>query len=151
MSKKSKLNNDETDTPQVILHGYKGHEYVPENVTHVRFHPSVEDFDSDAFEDRKQLREVILNDGLKEIADYAFMGCKALQSINIPSTVTNIGMNSFSSCSGLRDLVLNEGLLRIGEQALPIARSWKVLQFLQPFSTLNQKHLCNAVVYGRYY
>ena len=112
LRKKTKLN----DTPQVLLDGYKGHEDVPKNVTHVRFHPSVVEVDDDAFEDRKQLIEVILNDGLKEIGDYAFNGC-ALQSINIPSTVTNIGMNSFSSCTGLRKVVLNDGLIEIGTDA----------------------------------
>lgn len=39
-----------------MIDEYKGHEDVPKNVTHVRFHPSVVEVDNDAFEDREQLR-----------------------------------------------------------------------------------------------
>ena len=57
MSKKTKLNDN---TPsKVMLDGYKGHEDVPENVTHVRFHPSVVDFDSHAFYNCERLIEVV--------------------------------------------------------------------------------------------
>ena len=92
MSKKSKLNDD---TSQVMFDGYKGYEDVPENVTHVRFHTSVLWVNDQAFEGRKQLREVVLNDGLREIGKSGFEGCNSLQSINIPSTVTKIDMLHF--------------------------------------------------------
>ena len=63
---KSKLNDD---TPQVMLDGYIGQEKVPKNVTHVRFHPSVVDVDRETFEECYELKEVVLNDGLREIGE----------------------------------------------------------------------------------
>lgn len=54
---------------------------VPQNVTHVRFHPSVTlvtDIGNRAFTGRDRLREVLLNEGLKIIGVNAFKGCKLL-------------------------------------------------------------------------
>jgi len=116
MSKKSKL-NDNAPSPQVILDGYIGHEDVPDNVTHVRFHPSVVDLDEDAFYHCEHLREVISNNGLREIGKSAFHHCNKLQNIDIPSTVTKIGNYAFHGCSSLTEFVLNEGLREIGSRA----------------------------------
>jgi len=51
------------------------------------------------------------------IGDMAFFHCSALESITFPSTLTEIGMNSFGSCSSLKELVPNEGLKKIGTKA----------------------------------
>ena len=105
------------DTPEVMLDGYKGHEDVPNNVTHVRFHPSVVTFRNQAFYNCSWLREVILNDGLIEIGDCAFYGCESLESITIPSTVEEIDQQAFISCNSLREVVLSDGLKKIGQFA----------------------------------
>jgi len=95
---------------------------VPKNVKRVRFHSSVvEVYDYDIgmspFQGCKSLVEVVLNDGLIEIEEDAFQDCTALQSINIPSTVTKIGDDAFNDCGDLREVVLNEGLQKIGDRA----------------------------------
>jgi len=126
--KKTKLNG-------VILDGYKGHEDVPDNVTHVRFHPSVVGVDYQAFEDCTKLRKVTLNDGLKKIGKSAFEGCNSLQSINIPSTVTKIKRYAFMSCTKLQKIVLNEGLSEIGEDAF---RNCTALQSITIPSTVDE-------------
>ena len=105
---------------------YTGREDVPRNVTHVRFHPRVVEVDKEVFRDCKSLREVILNDGLREIGSYAFENCKSLQSINnIPSTVIKIGNFAFSGCTELKKVVLNEGLREIGLNAFSGCSSLK--------------------------
>lgn len=45
-------------------------EDVPENVAHVRFHPSVVDVDNEAFYNCGKLIEVVLNVGLREIGKF---------------------------------------------------------------------------------
>jgi len=122
MSKKPKMNDD-----TVVLGGYIGHEDIPDNVTHVQFRPSVEDIDKNAFYCRKSLREVILNDGLRQIRESAFSGCSSLQSINIPSTVTKIGESAFFNCKGLKEVVLNEGLREIGRSAFHNCKLQRIL------------------------
>ena len=113
---------------------YKGiNKNVPKNVTHLRFHPKItqiEDYNfeeygpsNDAFMYCTSLREVVLNDGLREIGVCAFQGCVSLQKITIPSTVTKIGADAFNDCVSLREVVLNEGLQKIGWQAFFNCRS----------------------------
>ena len=100
-----------------VQYEYTGNEYVPQNVVSVRFHPSVVEVDNYAFEDRKQLREVVLNDGLREIGEDSFYGCKSLKSIKIPSTVVEIGDLAFGNCTEMKEIVLNDGLKRIENSA----------------------------------
>jgi len=59
-----------------------------------------------------ELREVVLNDGLKKICSHAFYECKGLEYIAIlPSTISDY---AFQNCRSLREVVLNEGLKMIG-------------------------------------
>ena len=109
------MDND-TDTPSKVMSEYKG-EDVPQNVTHVQFHPSVVEIDNEAFHRRDKLREVVLNEGLREIGAHAFSGCKELQEINIPSTVIKIDEYAFCTCKSLVEVVLNDGLTEIDSYA----------------------------------
>lgn len=62
--------------------------------------------------DNTTLKEVILPDGLKTIGDCAFAMCKALNKLNVPSTVTTLGrwilegtpLTSFTIPDGLTSL-----------------------------------------------
>ena len=44
----------------------------------------------------------------------AFNDCTSLESINIPSSMAEIGYYAFDGCSELREVVLNDGLVKIG-------------------------------------
>ena len=48
-----------------------------------------------------------------KIPAYAFAGCKAIESITIPNTVTNIGKNAFSNCLAVTDITLPNNLTGI--------------------------------------
>jgi len=113
-SKRTKLNDD---SPQNIISGYNSSVDVPSNVMHVQFHPSVTKIDNETFKGCTQLREVILNEGLRKIGKGAFADCTLLERIKFPSTVVNIDDNAFSGCTRLREVVLNEGVTQIGKQA----------------------------------
>ena len=70
---------------------------LPETVTYIA---------DDAFYDEKdwsaqvhsELREIVLNEGLKTIGERAFYNNSYLKKIEIPSSVTENGKDSFSSC-----------------------------------------------------
>lgn len=53
---------------------------------------------SGAFLNCKNLEEVILPEGLKEIGAYAFSGCSNLSKVTIPTTVERIGKSAFEKC-----------------------------------------------------
>ena len=57
----------------------------------------------------KNLKSVILHDGITEIGDYAFNACSSLESIEFPSTVETIGGGSLAFCKSLRKVTLPEG------------------------------------------
>ena len=44
---------------------------------------------------------------------YAFMGCRELESITIPESVTKLGYGSFAGCIGLKTIVLPSGVRNI--------------------------------------
>ena len=66
-----------------VQYEYTGNEIVPRSVKRVRFHPSVVFVNKGTFEYRDQLIEVILNDGVREIGQSAFLDsvnhCEILQ------------------------------------------------------------------------
>jgi len=64
-----------------------------------------------------------LPEGLIEIRDYAFDGCRSLKRINIPSTVEEIGEQAFDYCVKLDGITLPEGLQRLGEEAFSSCES----------------------------
>ena len=49
-------------------------------------------------------------DGVAEISDNAFEGCKSLTSIEIPSSVTKIGWVAFHGCTSLKSITIPEGV-----------------------------------------
>ena len=107
-------NSINASTEEVFEYTGKGC-VVPKDVTIIRFHPSVVEVEKRAFQDCKQLREVVFNDGLRKIGWQAFRSCQSLSSIALPSTVTEIDECAFMNCKQLREIVLNEGQQNIGD------------------------------------
>lgn len=50
------------------------------------------------------LETVVLPEGVEEIADQAFSGCKNLKNITLPSTLKKIGFAAFGDCSSLTSI-----------------------------------------------
>lgn len=60
--------------------------------------------------------EAVLPDGITEIYDYAFAGCR-LERVVIPQGVKRIGQRAFMQCVGLREICLPDSLEEIGSAA----------------------------------
>ena len=54
---------------------------------------------------------------VQKIEDCAFGNCTSLESIKLPSTVTEIGISAFDGCSNLREIEFNDGMQKIGLEA----------------------------------
>ena len=59
-------------------------------------------------------RNTVIPEGVTGIADYAFVYCISLTSIDIPSGVTSIGDGAFYGCSSLASVDIPEGVTSIG-------------------------------------
>lgn len=70
-----------------------------------------------AFENCKNLTEVIIQEGVIKIGDSAFSGCTNLTSVEIPESVTSIGNSVFKNCSNLSEVTLPNSVIEIGAYA----------------------------------
>lgn len=60
---------------------------------------------SGTFALNKSLKTVNLNEGLKSIGSYDFMGCALLDKVEIPSTLEKIGDDVFSACTNMKQII----------------------------------------------
>lgn len=56
----------------------------------------------------------VVPDGVTEIENSAFSGCRGLEEIEIPSHVKEIGRDAFSRCTGLTKLTIESGVEKLG-------------------------------------
>ncbi len=63
---------------------------------------------------KKQVKKVIIADGVTYIGINAFSGCECLESVSIAESVTYIDDGAFAECSSLENITLPQSLLRIG-------------------------------------
>ena len=64
------------------------------------------------------LNSIIIPDGVISIGDYAFFRCDALSSVTIPNSVTSIGIRAFFDCCALTNITIPNSVVSIGEEAL---------------------------------
>ena len=72
---------------------------------------------------RETLKDLIIEDGITNIGDYAFYYCSSLTSINIPGSVTSIGDYSFYYCDSLTSISIPDSVTSIGRSAFSICSS----------------------------
>lgn len=131
------LSTRETATADKV-YTYTGREKVPEDVDSVHIHPSITDIPASTFQNCKELKNVICNEGLAKIGCSAFCHCSKLQSINFPSTLIEIGNYAFNCCTNLREVVFNDGLKKIGTQSFSFCESLESITFPSTLLTVGK-------------
>ena len=74
------------------------------------------------------IRNVVIEDGVTSIGDYAFKGCSSLKSIEIPSSVTYIGDEAFYGCDSLASIEIPSSVTSIGSSAFSSCSSLKSIE-----------------------
>ena len=64
-----------------------------------------------------EVKQVVIEQGVTSIGEYAFRNCSSLTSITIPESVTSIGIGAFFGCSSLTSITIPEGVTSIGSYA----------------------------------
>lgn len=82
----------------------------------------------------KYLKTYEIKQGTKVICNRAFSGCKSLQQIKIPNSVTNIGNSAFSWCDSLKQVNIPDSVTSIGDFAF------------EECSSLQQINIPNSVI-----
>ena len=85
---------------------------VPSTINYAGSTYSVTEIDNSALADMK-MRSVTLSPGLKKIGEYAFARTQ-IASINIPSTVTEIGNRAFHNMPALTSVVVPDNVSKMG-------------------------------------
>ena len=68
-------------------------------------------------DEEKEIRDLVIPEGVTSISYYAFLNCSGLTSVTIPESVTSIGNEAFSSCSGLTSITIPSSVKNISEFA----------------------------------
>ena len=90
--------------------------YLDKKTTKVTIPNNVKEIGEGAFSGCRNIKEVILNEGLEKIDSGAFQDTN-IESITIPDSVEEIGKYAFYNCTNLKEVTLNEGLEKIGTGA----------------------------------
>lgn len=103
---------------------------IPENVTYigdsafyncnfesVEILGSVKNIETKAFYSCRQLKSVILHDGIETIGNQAFQECYNLESIIFSEGIISIGDSAFNDCYNLKEVILPDSLTTIGAHA----------------------------------
>lgn len=102
---------------------------------------SVVEIEESAFEDCRSLQSVTFDGtNLHSIRDWAFYNCHALQHIEIPKGVTEIGDGAFYGCTYLEDLVLPASVTAIGDNGFALCSK---------LNKMTVKSLMPPTIYGK--
>ena len=88
-----------------------------ENIKSVKIEEGVKNIGNYAFCDYIYLTSIEISDSVTGIGDYAFYGCSNLTSVVIPDSVINIGNSAFYRCTYLTSAEIGNGLTSIGDYA----------------------------------
>ena len=83
----------------------------------------------------RNLTEVIIENGVTSIGNFAFYFCTALKSISIPSSVKSIGNSAFYYCNSLSGIVIPDNVTSIGSEAF--SDCWKISEVKLPDSLIS--------------
>ena len=120
---------DEGKTLYYIPIKYSGCFVLPSNVDHV---------EKGTFKNHTRITEIIIEEGIQELPEWAFEGCSSLKKVTIPSTIKRIGFNTFTKCSSLQEVVLAEGVEDIDSTAFRFCESLEVLRLPSTIKTVNK-------------
>ena len=91
--------------------------FEDKEITHFTFPGSVDVINPDILSHNESLTEVIIENGVTSIGDFAFSSCPSITSINIPGSVTSIGESAFADCTALTSINIPNSVTSIGYYA----------------------------------
>jgi hypothetical protein len=97
-----------------------------------------------AFVGNETVKSVKISGGVSYIADGAFSGCKALERITLPVTLTRIGEKAFEKCEKLKYVSLG-GVMHIGDYAFSECQSLTEIDIPDDTAELGAYAFYNAI------
>ncbi len=91
-------------------------------------------------------RQISLPAGLKRIEDYAFAGCRRLQSITLPEGLQSIGSFAFAACDSIRSLRIPASVKKIDYAAFGGCILLSDIEVDVNNTVYDSREQCNAIV-----
>lgn len=109
-------------------------------------------FNSDWYEQRLEIKKVVIQEGVTHIGDWAFFQCENMTSVSIPSTVKSIGNSAFNRCVSLTTVTIPHGVTTIGEGAFRDCESISRISIPDSVVSIGPQAFfcCNNLVYKKY-
>ena len=74
-------------------------------------------FSHNLYINNELITDLVIPSTVTSIGQYAFVGCRSLNSVEIPNSVTSIGNAAFAFCNGLTGIVIPNSVTEIGWDA----------------------------------
>ena len=120
--------------------------YLDGNMQNITIPEGVTVIGESAFEGCKALKSVEIPSSVKTIFGFAFRDCQSLESVKIPEGVTEISWHAFEGCKALKSIEIPSTVTEIGTDAFkdcPAVEKIVSRSPLYPFSKRTRK-LCDA-------
>lgn len=78
------------------------------NLENIEIPSGVKEIERYAFSSRTSLKNIIFPNTIEKIGNLSFDSCTNLTQIEIPSSVTSIGTNCFSNTNNLKKIIINK-------------------------------------------
>jgi hypothetical protein len=75
------------------------------------------EIDTCAFQGRKEIKSLKINDNVKGIGAFAFAYCKSMESISLPEGITSFETSTFRDCESLKSITIPQTVTVIGDSA----------------------------------
>lgn len=87
----------------------------------------------------EQIRELVVQEGVTGICKYAFDGCTALKTVELPDSLQTIGNSAFYDCTALESITLPANLQTIGNSAFYGCTALKSIVLPESLQTIGNK------------
>ena len=92
------------------------------------------------------LTNLVFDNGIKSICDYAFFRCNSLETIIFSNAVENIGRCAFYGCESITSLEISSSVQSIGEYAFACCNSLERVVVDSENNVYDSRGNCNAII-----
>ena len=75
----------------------------------------VVELSANLFSDRRELKSVIIPEGVRTLGDYVFYNCPNLKTVILPESLETIGLAVFNGCTALEEITIPKNVSKIGK------------------------------------
>lgn len=117
--------------------GYKRWSSHNEKIRNVIIEEGVKDIAHGAFSDCSNLSSITISNGITRIGGNAFRNCSSLSSVNLPNGVVSIGSYAFSECTSLSDIIIPDSVAEIDTGAFSGCRSLDTIDIPESITAIS--------------